>query len=334
MTNPERTYRLLIVDDDETDRRLYGWLLARQAPGAFEIETAQDGAAGIAVRCRTREFDCLLLDFSLLDVTGLEFLAEAVEDGELPCAVVLITGHGNEAIAVEAMKLGVQDYLVKDHVNEGRLWRAIVRAVSQRELRVRLASSLCALTMANATLELEVAAHRQTEADMRAAKDAAEQADKAKTRFVAMVTHELRTPLNGILGYAQLLRLEGGLTAHQNSRVGAMIQAGRHLSGMIERVLDFAAIEAGHMELHPAAILLRDLTEECIALVGPAAAERGLSLRLVRAHDAPRMIVVDPSRLRQVLLNLLGNAVKFTSVGGGRTSRAGRPRRTRRRVAD
>src|ERR1700678_448806 len=140
MPHGDRVYRLLIVDDDETDRRLYGWLLARQAPGAFEIEQARDGATGIAL-LRERKYDCLLLDFSLPDVTGLEFLAEVVSDGDLPCAVVLITGHGNEAIAVEAMKLGVQDYLVKDHVNEGRLWRAIVRAVSQRELRSRLASS-------------------------------------------------------------------------------------------------------------------------------------------------------------------------------------------------
>jgi signal transduction histidine kinase/HPt (histidine-containing phosphotransfer) domain-containing protein len=315
MASAERTYRLLIVDDDETDRRLYGWLLARQAPGGFEIDEAQDGSTGIAA-LREQNFDCLLLDFSLPDVTGLEFLVEAMNGGELPCAVVLITGHGNEAIAVEAMKLGVQDYLVKDHVNEGRLWRAIVRAVSQRELRMKLASSMLALTAANATLEQEVAAHTKTEAELRAAKEAAEQASQAKTRFVAMVTHELRTPLNGILGYAQLLRLEGGLTAQQNTRVGAMMQAGRHLFGMVERVLDFASIESGRMELHPVTISVRDVTEACMASVGPAAAERGLSLRLVCAHDAPRQIVADLSRLRQVLLNLLGNAVKFTDAGG------------------
>src|SRR5580765_4149621 len=149
MANTERVYRLLIVDDDETDRRLYGWLLARQAPEQFEIHHAADGAAGIAA-LRARTFDCVLLDFSLPDVTGLEFLATAATGNELPAAIVLITGHGNEAIAVEAMKLGVQDYLVKDHVNEGRLWRAIVRAVSQRELRQNLAASMRALTAANA----------------------------------------------------------------------------------------------------------------------------------------------------------------------------------------
>src|SRR5580693_4479780 len=162
MPHGDREYRLLIVDDDETDRRLYGWLLARQAPGRFQIHHAADGAAGIAA-LRADAFDCVLLDFSLPDVTGLEFLTDAMVDGALPAAIVLITGHGNEAIAVDAMKLGVQDYLVKDHVNEGRLWRAIVRAVSQRELRQRLSESMRALTIANASLEQEVAAHKETE---------------------------------------------------------------------------------------------------------------------------------------------------------------------------
>jgi signal transduction histidine kinase len=314
MPHGDREYRLLIVDDDETDRRLYGWLLARQAPGQFDIHHASDGAAGLAA-LRAAAFDCVLLDFSLPDVTGLEFLSDAVVNGALPAAFVLITGHGNEAIAVDAMKLGVQDYLVKDHVNEGRLWRAIVRAVSQRELRLRLADSMRALTAANASLEQEVAARKAIEAELRAAKEAAEQSDRAKTRFIAMVTHELRTPLNGILGYAQLLRLEGELSGQQNARVAAMLQSGQHLFGMVERVLDVASIESGRMALHPVPLSVRDLTEGCIAAIGPLASERGLSLHLVWSHDAPRQVVADPARLHQVLLNLLGNAVKFTTAG-------------------
>jgi DNA-binding NtrC family response regulator len=249
MGQSDRTYRLLIVDDDETDRKLYRWLLGRQAPGAFEIEHAVDGAGGIAM-LRAARFDCVLLDFSLPDVTGLEFLAEASTDGELPCAVVLITGHGNEAIAVEAMKLGVQDYLVKDHVNEGRLWRAIVRAVSQRELREHLARSLRALTAANATLEREVASRKATEAELRVAKEAAEQVDQVKTRLVAVVAQAIRTPLNGIIDDAENLRREGGLTPGQDHRVAAIMQRGHHLSGLLERGLDFARVQPAGMALN------------------------------------------------------------------------------------
>ena len=94
-----------------------------------------------------------------------------------------------------------------------------------------------------------------------------------------------------------------------------MMQAGRHLLEMIERVLDFASIETGRMELHPVEVSVRDLTEGCVGFISPLVTERALSLRVINAHDAPRQIVADPSRLRQVLLNLLGNAVKYTDAG-------------------
>jgi signal transduction histidine kinase len=310
-----RAYRLLIVDDDAVDRQLYCRSLAQPGPDTCHIQQAANGAAGLAA-LRANQFDCVLLDFNLPDMTGLKFLSAATVDGELPCAFVLVTGQGNEAIAVETMKRGVQDYLVKDQVNASSLWRTLTQAVTQVELKQRLAASLRDLTASNLALEQEVATRKAGEAELRAAKDAAEQGSQAKTRFVAMVTHELRTPLNGILGYAQLLRIEGGLSTRQDSHVGAMMQAGRHLLEMIERVLDFASIETARMELHPAEVSVRDLTEGCIAFVSPMATERVLSLRVVYSHDAPRQIVADPARLRQVLLNLLGNAVKYTDVGG------------------
>jgi hypothetical protein len=310
-----RVYRLLIVDDDAVDRRLYCKSLAQPGPDTFDIRQAGNGAAGLAA-LRADQFDCLLLDFNLPDMTGLKFLTDASVDGELPCAVVLVTGQGNEAIAVEAMKRGVQDYLVKDQVNESSLWRSLTQAVTQAELKQRLAVSLRELTASNLALEQEVITRKAREAELRSAKDAAEQGSQAKTRFVAMVTHELRTPLNGILGYAQLLRIEGGISTRQDAHVGAMMQAGRHLLDMIERVLDFASIETGRMELHPAQVQVHDLTEGCIAFISPMATERALSLRVVHSHDAPRQIVADPARLRQVLLNLLGNAVKYTDAGG------------------
>jgi signal transduction histidine kinase len=309
-----RSYRLLIVDDDAVDRLLYSKLLVQLGADTCEIQQAVDGAAGLAA-LRAHKFDCVLLDFKLPDMTVLEFLTVAATDGELPCAVVLITGQGDESIAVQAMKCGVHDYLVKDQVNATSLWRTMTQAVAQTELQQRLAASLSDLTAANLALEQEVATRKAAEAQMRLAKDIGEHANRAKTRFVAMVTHELRTPLNGILGYAQLLRIERGLSVRQDSHVGAMMQAGRHLREMIERVLDFASIESGQMELHPERISVNELTEGCIAFISPIATERCLSLRVVNAHDAPRYIAADPARLRQVLLNLLGNAVKYTDAG-------------------
>ena len=147
------------------------------------------------------------------------------------------------------------------------------------------------------------------------ARDRAEQASSAKTRFLAGMSHELRTPLNGIIGYAHLLRLEGGLTQAQTARVEGMLSAGEHLLGMITHVLDLSEIEADHVDLRTADIDVADTARACLALIEPAANAKGLDLHLVVAARCPPLIQADPARLRQILLNLLGNAVKFTQAG-------------------
>jgi PAS domain S-box-containing protein len=145
------------------------------------------------------------------------------------------------------------------------------------------------------------------------ARDEAEEASKAKSRFLTGMTHELRTPLHGILGYAEMLNLEGGLNPTQSERVTAMMAAGEHLLSMINSVLDVAQIEADHLELHPDEIQLTDFARACLDVVRPRAVAKGLAL-LLSAPESLR-IVADPTRLRQVLINLLGNAIKFTPSG-------------------
>ena len=147
------------------------------------------------------------------------------------------------------------------------------------------------------------------------ARDQAEQASRAKSRFLAGMSHELRTPLNGVLGYAQLLHLEGGLTASQSAHVQAMLDAGTHLLEMINSVLDLSLIEADRLELHACAIDVRTTARACLDVIRPAAEAKGLTLRLVEDLNVPQEVVADPTRLREVLLNLLGNAVKFTIRG-------------------
>jgi signal transduction histidine kinase/BarA-like signal transduction histidine kinase len=310
----ERTYRLLIVDDDQVDRALYCRLLAQKAPGAFQIVQARDGAEGL-LALQTSGFDCILLDLCLPDVNGLEFLDAAMAGCDLTSAVVVVTGCNDEALAVEAIRHGVQDYLVKDQVNPNSLWRAITRAVLQKELSHRLACSLQDLRATNAALEREMAVRKTAEMELNAAKEAAEAASLAKTRFVAMITHELRTPLTGMLGYAQLLRMESRLSPRQEERVTAMMQAGHHLLSLIEQVLDFASIENSHVRLLPEVVPVAELGALCIDLVEPMALRHGLQLRLETSAATPPRIITDPSRLRQVLLNLLGNAVKYTQAG-------------------
>ena len=147
------------------------------------------------------------------------------------------------------------------------------------------------------------------------ARDQAEQASRAKTRFLAGMSHELRTPLNGIMGYAQLLHMEGGLNAVQVTRVDAMLGAGAHLLEMINSVLDLSQIESERLEIQAAEVDLHAVAAACLDLVRPAAEAKQLALGFVAAPEVPRRVMTDPGRLRQVLLNLLGNAVKFTAAG-------------------
>ena len=149
----------------------------------------------------------------------------------------------------------------------------------------------------------------------RAARHAAEAANRAKSQFLAGMSHELRTPLNGVLGYAQLLAMEGGLSPRQARGVETIQQSGLHLLALINDILDLARIEAGRTELNPAAMNLSDLLQSAVNLMRVKADEKGLALEFDPAAGLPEAVLADERRLRQVLLNLLGNAIKFTDHG-------------------
>lgn len=145
-------------------------------------------------------------------------------------------------------------------------------------------------------------------------RELAEQASQAKTRFLATLGHEVRTPMTGVLGMSELL-LGTPLNPQQRGYVGAIRGAGEHLLRLVNDALDLARIESGKLELADEAIDLHELVEELGALIGPLARQRGLAFESSVAGDAPRHVRGDAARVRQILLNLLGNAVKFTERG-------------------
>jgi len=158
------------------------------------------------------------------------------------------------------------------------------------------------------TAELEAA-----NAALMLAKDAAESANRAKSAFLANMSHEIRTPMNGILGMAHILR-RGGVTPTQAQQLDKIAASGRHLLGIINDILDLSKIEAGRLVLNEEDFTSADLLRRVFAVVGEAAATKGLDLR-IDGSRLPAALRGDPTRLSQALVNYLGNAIKFTERG-------------------
>ncbi|WP_437516446.1 ATP-binding protein [Sorangium sp. So ce1099] len=164
------------------------------------------------------------------------------------------------------------------------------------------------------TRELELLVEQRT-VELTAARDAADAANQAKTTFLASMSHELRTPLNGILGYAQLLQRSPRLPPEDRPSVDVVRRSGEHLLTLIDDVLDLARIEAGRMDLAPGDVHLPSLARTVAELCKVRAAQKGLAFELEVAEGTPAWVRADEKRLTQVLLNLLGNAIKFTRAG-------------------
>jgi signal transduction histidine kinase/HPt (histidine-containing phosphotransfer) domain-containing protein len=306
--------KILIVDDSSDDHRIFKRMLRKAERHSYDVVSATEAAGGLAA-VRAHSFDCILLDINLPGQSGLDLLTELSRQyGFGLCAVVVITGDGNESVAVEAMQRGAQDYLSKVGLGAGTLERAIDRASEKRILQAQLECSLQVSTEMNRLLQLEIEERKKAELVAAAAKEQAELANEAKTAFLTNMSHELRTPMNGILGMTSLL-LESALADEQRQFATAIRRSANALLSLLNDILDVSKLEARQLELETIDFDLEELIDDTLEAVSVTAADKDVELCALVEESALHQYHGDPTRLRQVMLNLIGNAVKFTKAG-------------------
>ena len=163
---------------------------------------------------------------------------------------------------------------------------------------------------------IDITKLKQVEEELVEAKERAEAANRAKSIFLASMSHELRTPLNVVLGFSRLMKNDQGVPANQKENLDIIVRSGEHLLNLINNVLDISKIESGRVVLEESEADLQQLLHELQSVMGVRAAEKGLSFTLEQSPGLPRHVKVDAGKLRQVLINLIGNATKYTERGG------------------
>ena len=161
----------------------------------------------------------------------------------------------------------------------------------------------------------EIDAHNRTDAALQKAKEVAEAANSAKSRYVVGLSHELRTPLNAVLGYAQILERDETIPPRRQSSIKTIRRSAEHLSGLIDGLLDISRIEAGRMQIYSNEINVHDFLDQLVEMFRLQAEAKGVAFRHRRAPELPVHVRTDEKRLRQILVNLLSNAIKYTDAG-------------------
>ena len=292
-------WRILLVDDSPEDREVYKRLLQRDGENEFEFLEADLGEEGLRL-AREAAPDCLLLDYRLPDVDGLEFLSRLRQGRQLAppvplvplVPVIVLTGQGSESIAVEAMKGGAQDYLLKGTISRQSLQRAVLNAIEKVALQRAVEERTAEVGRANEALQgmygdLEILVRQRT-AELSRAKQQAEEANRMKDEFLATLSHELRTPLNAILGWARMLRtgkLDEAAVARALWRRSSATPASQ--AQLIDDLLDVSRIISGKLRLDVQPVDLPPVIE--------AAHRQSVRPAADAKDDPPRASILEPA---------------------------------------
>jgi signal transduction histidine kinase len=299
----DQPVRVFLVDDDEDDFVLTRAMLAQAGPGRYALDRAADYAAGLAAVARGAH-DIYLIDHRLGGREGTELVAAAVAAG-CRAPLILLTGQGDRAADQRALAAGAADFLVKGRVDADLLDRAIRYALGRKRAED-------ALREANEALERRVA---ERTAELRQANARLEDEHRRKDLFLATLAHELRNPLGPMRNALHVLRVRGGTGPAAEQAEGILDRQLTHLGRLVDDLLDVSRAARGLVQLQRQRVDLGKLAQEAADDCRPAADRAGLRLTC-EIPPAPVRVDADPTRLTQVLDNLLANAVKFTDPGG------------------
>ncbi|MCP4351468.1 MAG: response regulator [Desulfobacterales bacterium] len=282
-----KSVSILVIEDNPGDARLIKELLSEIKGISFTAEICQMLSKGIEALTSER-FDVVLLNPELLDCSGLESLLKT-QAAAPHAAIVVLTGLDDGETAVRLVRKGAQDYLVKGQITPDLLSKAILYAIERK----------------------------QANEELQKAKEAAEAASQTKSAFLSVISHELRTPLNQIIGFSKILKNDHGLSKKQRAEnIDIIHKSGNHLLTIVNDLLDYCKLESGKMKLAVVEINLPEFLERIVTMFQLQTRQKGISLTTDFAPDLPVFVYADMVKLRQVLINILGNAVNFTWKGG------------------
>ena len=274
----EKPVSILIMDDEQGIRDLLSYELGMRN---CQVVSAEDGVQGLE-KMKSQKFDVVISDVKMPNLDGLEALEE-IRKIDPKIEVIMSTGFGTIDMAVESIKKGAYDFITKPY-NLDELFSKVEKAVEKR----RLTSEITTLKELN----------------------------RMKSEFLANISHELRTPMNAIIGYTSLMtdKIYGEITAKQAQALKRIASNSTNLLQLINNILDISKISAGKMPLYMEECSLNEIVQEVVEMMEALAREKNIALIFEKSPEV--QLTSDKTRIKQILINLIGNAIKFTVQGG------------------